>query len=97
MSSSPPEAASCAVLTRAPTEPSVSLTSSQVSPPGSAHSSRTGSRSPSIPLRNGSGYAPTIAGMRCVALQSRLSHWITSPASTSQSAAPRSASTPFTK
>ncbi len=62
--------------------------------PTSSHSTRTGRRLPSSPLANGSGNAPTIAGMRMAALQSRWSHWMRSPGSTSHSAAPSSASEP---
>ena len=44
-----------------------SATASHAALHGSAHSTRTGSRSPPMPCTNGSGNEPTTAGMRCVA------------------------------
>ncbi len=61
-----------------------------------AHSTRTGSRLPSVPFRNGSGNEPTTAGTSSVWLQSCRSHHTWSPSFTFVAAAPFGASIPLT-
>src|SRR5580693_9421178 len=51
-----------------------------------AHSTRVGRRLPSRPFRNGSGNAPTTAGVAAAAPGSRVSHQTRSPGSTAVAA-----------
>ena len=79
-----------------PNAMSLSATVEQAFASGSAHSTRTGSRLPSLPWRNGSGYEPTTARTSGVTPHSWWSHQMRSPPLTSIAPAPSSVRIPLT-